>query len=95
MFKIDARSGFWTIKHLAPSCGATFQITGDKILEAQTVNCSNCGIPVNFGYLKDSVTTLIHFQENIVRASQRRNDPSTQFWQIDAPIEIVEEEEVT
>ena len=92
MFQIDARNGLWTIKHLA--CEASFQMTGDKILEAtQTINCQNCAIPVNISYLKDAVVKLMHFVENISRASQRHNDPSKQAWQIDPPIKIVEKEE--
>jgi len=91
MFEIDVRKGIWTIKHL--TCGASFQMTGDKILEAtQTINCQNCAIPVNISYLKDSVINLMHFQENIDRASQRHNDPSKKVWQIDPPIKIIEEE---
>jgi hypothetical protein len=91
MIQIDARSGFWTIKHL--TCGATFQITGDKIIDTdQAIRCSNCGIPVNLGNLKDAVTQLMNCQQSIERSSQRHNDPANQTWQIDPPIIIIEEE---
>ena len=89
--KINARS-FWTIKHL--TCGAMFQITGDKIWDTtQNINCPNCGIPVNFVPLHQAVIDLDNCQTNIMRASERNNDPSTLLWQINPPIEIVDEEE--
>jgi hypothetical protein len=94
MIQIDARSGFWTIKHL--TCGAIFQITGDNILNAEHgLNCSNCNIPLNIAKLKDAVIQLIHCHESIERSSERHNDPSSQTWQIEPPIQIIEEEKTS
>jgi hypothetical protein len=89
--KINAH-GFWTIKHL--TCGATFQVTGDKIWDTtQSINCPNCDIPVNFVPLHQAVIDLDNCRNNIMRASERKNDSSTLVWQINPPIEIVDEEE--
>lgn len=92
MIKINARD-FWTIKHL--TCKAMFQVTGEKIWDATHINCPNCGVPVNFGPLKQAVIDLDNCQTNIKRASEKYKDPSTPAWQITPPIEIVEEDEET
>ena len=92
MFQIDPRNGLWTIKHL--SCDASFQLTGDNILNAtQRITCPNCAIPIKTQDLKDAVSNLIFFQEYIDRASKKFDDLSVLDWHIDLPITIIEEEE--
>lgn len=88
-FNINAR-GLWTIKHL--TCGAMFQVSGDKIWDGLIAKCPNCEIPVNIVSLKQAIIDLDNCQNNIKRASERNNDPSTMVWQINPPIEIIEEE---
>ena len=99
MFEIDARLGLWTIKHLVPTCGASFQMTGDKIIDNESeriaIICPNCGIQLNMSSLKDAVINLSHCQESLERASKKNNDPSIQSWQIDPPIKVVEKEKTS
>ncbi|MGO9621153.1 MAG: hypothetical protein ACLPT6_07085 [Desulfobaccales bacterium] len=91
MIQIDARSGLWTITHLI-GCGASFQITGDKIVNAPTsIRCSNCGIAPDLASLRDAASYLIDCQAAIERASKKHDDPSAQGWQIDPPINLVED----
>jgi len=90
MYKIDF-DGFWTIKHI--TCGATFEITGQKIRESkQPIKCSNCGIPIDTEMLKNGVDKIHTALIDIDRASKSPREPYDQLWQIYPPIKVVEEE---
>lgn len=64
----NAMNGFWKLK--CPSCRASFQIQGSKILdtETKTIKCPNCDERLDQGYfdlLKGAVTSLHTFQDSI------------------------------
>lgn len=90
MFQIDPLSGFWTIKHL--TCGASFQMTGDKINMAQRISCPNCGIPLHHGVLQAAVNNLDLSLRAIEQVTGEIGNPPDPKWQITPPITVLEEE---
>ena len=93
MFQINPLKGFWKIKHL--SCGATFEITGQKILDTkQPIKCSNCGIELcDTEMFRLGVKNFDMSLNDIERATKTINEPIKKVWEIDPPIKIIEEEE--
>ena len=64
MFQVDAISGSWSITHL--TCGATFQMQGEKIKNARAVRCPNCDTDfIAFSLVQAAVDNLDSYQQNI------------------------------
>jgi hypothetical protein len=84
MFQIDPLKGMWTLKHL--KCGASFEITGENIMNRETIRCPNCNVstPEDFVYIQKAAEDLEQFHSVIGRVTS---------WDITPPIIVLEEEE--
>jgi hypothetical protein len=64
MFQVEAISGLWSITHL--TCGATFQLHGEKIKNFRAVRCPNCNQEfIAFPLVQAAVDNLNAYQQNI------------------------------